>query len=115
MAVAAPKIYTTVGCHPTRCGLFDAHGDAEAYLAALLRAAREHVGHVVAIGECGLGTRAGLPSPDRCRRLLIGASGSGARVTDYDRLHFCPKPTQLKSVPARDAVCSLSRGADQGR
>ncbi|EEH53723.1 uncharacterized protein MICPUCDRAFT_10952, partial [Micromonas pusilla CCMP1545] len=65
------RLYTTVGVHPTRCGAFEASGDAEAHLASLAAIAsansRERGGRVVAIGECGL---------------------------DYDRLQFCDAETQ---------------------
>ena len=61
-----------MGVHPTRCGEFDSNPEGpEAYLDELrevLRQGRE-CGKVVAVGECGL---------------------------DYDRLHFCPRETQMK-------------------
>ncbi|KAI8645811.1 hypothetical protein BD408DRAFT_312787, partial [Parasitella parasitica] len=62
-------LYSTVGCHPTRCSEFEAYKDGpQAYYDQLLKVATSST-TVVAIGECGL---------------------------DYDRLHFCDKETQKK-------------------
>ena len=63
------RLYTTVGVHPTRCGEFDASGDPEAHLGALLTMIEENRRHILAVGECGL---------------------------DYDRLQFCDKDTQRR-------------------
>ncbi len=63
-------LYSTVGCHPTRCSEFEEYKDGpQAYYDELLKVATSASSTVVAIGECGL---------------------------DYDRLHFCPKETQQK-------------------
>lgn len=63
-------LFSTVGCHPTRCGEFDQFKDgSDAYFNKLLELATNCSNSVIAIGECGL---------------------------DYDRLHFCDKETQKK-------------------
>lgn len=66
------ELFTTVGCHPTKCSEFEKYKDGpEAYFKALktILTSPEAKNKVVAIGECGL---------------------------DYDRLFFCPKETQIK-------------------
>ncbi|KAI9280693.1 hypothetical protein BY458DRAFT_430533 [Sporodiniella umbellata] len=61
-------LYSTVGCHPTRCKEFEKHPNGpQAYFQELSKLAESKC--VIAIGECGL---------------------------DYDRLHFCPKGVQKK-------------------
>jgi TatD DNase family protein len=67
-----PKMYSTVGVHPTRCDEFEKSerlSPPERYLEELKTVIRENADVVAAIGECGL---------------------------DYDRLHFCEKETQKK-------------------
>jgi len=67
-----PKMYSTVGVHPTRCDEFEKSeqlSPPERYLEELKTVIRENRDVVAAIGECGL---------------------------DYDRLHFCEKETQKK-------------------
>jgi len=67
-----PALFSTVGVHPTRSSEWEdpTFGGPEAYMSSLLAIASAGLGRVVAVGECGL---------------------------DYDRLHFCPRETQLKS------------------
>jgi len=64
------SIFSTVGCHPTRCSEFLEHKEGpEDYFQRLLKIAKENKESVVAIGECGL---------------------------DYDRTQFCPIDVQKR-------------------
>ncbi|XP_045777745.1 putative deoxyribonuclease TATDN1 [Maniola jurtina] len=67
LAKTNSQLFSTVGCHPTRCSEFVDNPDA--YLKSLKEMIEENRDKVVAIGECGL---------------------------DYERLHFCEKDIQLK-------------------
>ncbi|RZF41547.1 hypothetical protein LSTR_LSTR000261 [Laodelphax striatellus] len=63
------RLFTTVGCHPTRCGEFEEKGDPEAYMQSLADFVEKGGKKIVAIGECGL---------------------------DYDRTNFCPVDVQKR-------------------
>jgi TatD DNase family protein len=61
------RLFTTVGCHPTRCLEFDENPTT--YLTELKKTIESGSKKVVAVGECGL---------------------------DYDRIQFCSKDIQKK-------------------
>ena len=85
-----PRLFTTAGCHPTRCQeMLSAPRDASKwdrdlgpaddgrvgrYIAAIESLINTHKGKIVAVGECGL---------------------------DYDRLHFCPRDVQIACFEAQ--------------
>lgn len=84
MARRDPRLFSTVGVHPTRCHEFEDYKEgAEEYMneleVVMVEGRRE--GKVVAVGECGL---------------------------DYDRLHFCDKEIQKKWFERQFALAKKS-------
>ncbi|KAL1917568.1 uncharacterized protein VTP21DRAFT_3961 [Calcarisporiella thermophila] len=84
LACQHESLFSTVGCHPTRCSEFeqDPEGPDGYYQKMLQIATSEKAkGRLVAIGECGL---------------------------DYDRTEFCPKEIQLKYFPRHFALAEAT-------
>lgn len=80
------SVYSTAGCHPTRCNEFtDCQGGPDAYFAQLLQLIQQDMAspspRIVAIGECGL---------------------------DYDRLHFCPANVQKRFFERQFALAKIT-------
>lgn len=76
-----PRLFSTVGVHPTRSNEFDQKENDFDYLDELIKVAKRGVasGKIVAVGECGL---------------------------DYDRLHFSDKDTQLRHFDKHFKLCA---------
>ena len=53
------QLYSTVGCHPTRCSEFESSSNPDKYLSDLIQLATSS-DRVVAFGECGLGELLGF-------------------------------------------------------
>lgn len=73
------RLFSTVGCHPTKCNEFEESEDPEAYLDSLYELAHNNKNKIIAIGEMGL---------------------------DYDRLQFCSKEVQKKYFKMQLSLCT---------
>lgn len=78
LAAKDERLFTTIGCHPTRCNEF--LENPEKYFNSLCVKIKENSSKVVAIGECGL---------------------------DYDRLHFCEKDVQKEFFEKQLSIAEL--------
>ena len=110
--LSTAHLFTTVGVHPTRCGEFETPETVSPrdHLDQLLRLVMENREKVIAIGECGLGKEATTRGGGGGGILRVVVMGWVSAVfvwgklaffalhTDYDRLHFCDKELQKKSV-----------------
>lgn len=80
VAKSDPMLYSTVGCHPTRC--LELEDDAQLYIDSMVKLTKDNADKVVAVGEFGL---------------------------DYDRLHFCPKEAQIKNFALQFEVAEKTK------
>ncbi|XP_063087196.1 deoxyribonuclease TATDN1 isoform X8 [Cavia porcellus] len=85
LAQTRDMFFSTVGCHPTRCGEFEKN-NPDLYLKELLSLAENNKGKVVAIGECGLDIM--KRNRDRCVGGVVhsfdGTKEAAAALTDLD-------------------------------
>ncbi|NXA17017.1 YNF8 Deoxyribonuclease, partial [Ibidorhyncha struthersii] len=98
LAQTNDMFYSTVGCHPTRCGEFE-QSSPEQYLSELKNLIEKNKAKkVIAIGECGLGKcylSTSVFFPRHIIKILKHCFFFFLFV-DFDRLEFCPKDIQLK-------------------
>ncbi|XP_013005404.1 deoxyribonuclease TATDN1 isoform X5 [Cavia porcellus] len=109
LAQTRDMFFSTVGCHPTRCGEFEKN-NPDLYLKELLSLAENNKGKVVAIGECGLDIM--KRNRDRCVGGVVhsfdGTKEAAAALTDLDLyigFNGCSLKTEanlevLKSIPS---------------